>query len=178
LSSFGPELGFGRVADDASVARDNPPLPRGDEFRAFYDRTSGIAFSLAFRITSSKDLAGEVVEAAYASCWAARPGAGEPAESDLLAVVREQALNIAPIPNLVRSERDAPAYATATALRDGLAGIDPLGRRTLELAYFGGISAAQVAELMGEPVQAVRAALRRALLELGALVGHEQESRT
>ncbi|MCB9485395.1 MAG: hypothetical protein H6676_04780 [Thermoflexaceae bacterium] len=51
-------------------------------------------------------------------------------------------------------------------VQETLAEADALGRRAVQLAYFDGMDAASIAELLAEPVENVRAAMRRTLLAL------------
>ena len=166
------------MAQGSLASGTSTTLPTGEEFRAFYERTSRAAYSLALRITADSERAGAAIEAAYIETW---PSTGtDDLDGALLASVRSCALRLQPSgnANTIRSDGAIPAYTSATAIRDGLAQVDQLGRRAVELAYFGGIGVNHVAEILGQPTNLVRAAMRRALLELGSLVRDEQETRT
>lgn len=151
-------------------------LPKTDDFRAFYAETSRTAYSLALRITSNAERAGAATEAAYIATWSDRQAADD-LPGRLLAAVRSRALELqGDNPAPAQTDQPLSPYTSSTAVREGLAQVDALGRRAVELAYFGGVGVAQVAELLGQPPPAVRSAMRRALLELGSLLRDEQET--
>ncbi|MFN0096225.1 MAG: hypothetical protein ACKVVT_15800 [Dehalococcoidia bacterium] len=155
----------------------NRPQPGDDAVRAFYEQTIRTAFGLAFRITGEREAANQVCEAAYAaSCHG---GAVSEAESTFLLRVRTLAIEERAKANLrvVRSDPQQPSYEQTNAIRTGLTAVSPLARRALDLAYFGGAGVGEIAELLGEPLPSVRAALREALLTLGASVRQGQENR-
>ena len=148
-----------------------------DAFAAFYDRTCGPAFSLAFRITRDDQRAEEACEAAYAALVAAHPPAGawvEADEADLLDRVRAEGLTLQRRTLVEATDGPPPTYTDAAALRGALAGLDPEIRRALELAYFGGQSVPAIAELLGRPAEGLRAAMREALLLLGRMTRGEE----
>lgn len=147
------------------------------QFRAFYDRTSPTAYALALRITGAPDAAADTCEAAYLAAWEAGPEAGAWKDGAVFDRVRSLSFERRTGSALmVSSGGGDPSYTMATAVRDGLAKLDPLGRRAIELAYFGGLSVAEVAEIVGFPVARVRSAMRTALLDLGDLTRDQQES--
>ena len=133
-----------------------------DAFARFYDATSTAAFSVALRITGSRSAAEDVCETAYVKVWQARalPGAaGEPTGADLLAVVRDLAFEHRP------SGEPADASPTAsTAVEAALDSAGPLGRRAVELAYFGGLSVPEISSILGVTASETRTAMRAALL--------------
>ncbi|MFN8506323.1 MAG: sigma factor-like helix-turn-helix DNA-binding protein [Dehalococcoidia bacterium] len=142
-------------------------------FEAFYERTVGAAYSLALRITGDREHAAHACEGAYADAWQERAGAGAPRERDLLARVRVRALEIGAIPP--STEDEDGSYIGAKQVREVLARQQPEVRRALELAYFGGLPVSEISELLGMPAPPLRAAMRAALLELGALGRKGQE---
>jgi RNA polymerase sigma-70 factor (ECF subfamily) len=162
---------------------DTPPATGGgDAFRSFYDATSGTAFSLAFEIVGGdRRLAEEACEAAYGELWERSGRVGVNAaswdEAALLTQVRERALQASAEARVARERSAGPgaAYMKA-AVREGLEKLNPLARRALELAYFGGLPVREIAELLGEPPEVVRRAMREALLTLGALTRDPQET--
>jgi hypothetical protein len=149
----------------------------GESFDVFYAKTSRAAWGLALRITASEEASVRVCEAAYAAACAG--GAVTEGEAAFLGRVRSLALaeGGGPPPTMLRSDPRQPSYGEVTAIRAGLATVDPRGRRALDLAYYGGASVAEIAELIGEPEPTVRAALRGALLSLGQAVRQGQEGR-
>ena len=171
-----PQTSAGQPANDGRAAA--PPAVEG--FDAFYAATSSAAYSLAARITGEAEAASAACEEAYRAIWRDREGLVPSAESemDLLGRVRGAALRISHerATQPIRSATETAAYMEADAVRVGMNALDPFARRTLELAYFGGLGVAQIVELVGKPAPDVRAALRTALLTLGALSRAGQES--
>ena len=166
------------MANGSPASGTRQALPTDEDFRAFYDRTSRTGYSLALRITGDAERAGAALEASYAAVWKPASDAAE-IDGELLGRIRVEALDRRPTDGAMalRSVFAESTYTFTTAVRDGITQIDPLGRRAVELAYFGGIGVTQIAEILGEPAATVRAAMRRALLELGSLVRDEQETR-
>ncbi|MFN0147755.1 MAG: RNA polymerase sigma factor [Dehalococcoidia bacterium] len=150
------------------------------DFDAFYGRTSSRAYGLAVRIVSEPVRASKACEAAYARTWRGPSGAAD-LEPALLQHVREEALRLAradaaPAPG--RSDRADPAYIEAAAVSRALEAVEPVGRRAVTLALFGGVGVATIAEIMGEPAAVVRQALRAALLSIGEVTRTEEETGT
>ena len=148
-------------------------------FQTFYARTERAAFSLALRITGVATAAETVCELAYADCFATDSLNDELA---FLQRVRSQALMLrgASSSSVVRSLSEEPSYTEVNAIRAGLeqlGPLGPLGKRALELAYFGGLGVSDIAGLLDEPVPVVRTALREALIQLGTLVRSLEENR-
>lgn len=145
-------------------------------FQTFYARTERAAFSLALRITGVATAAETVCELAYADCFATDSLNDELA---FLQRVRSQALMLrgASSSSVVRSLSEEPSYTEVNAIRAGLEQLGPLGKRALELAYFGGLGVSDIAGLLDEPVPVVRTALREALIQLGTLVRSGEENR-
>ena len=166
------------MANGSPVEGTPRTLPNSEDFRAFYDRTSRTGYGLALRIAGNAERAGAALEASYARVWNAAAGSPD-LEHQLLAQVREEALQRR-MPGGSSDGQSVGAdstYTFTTAIRDGFAQVDPLGRRAVELAYFGGVGVTEVADILGQPATTVRAAMRRALLALGSLVHDEHETR-
>jgi len=144
-----------------------PPsdLTREQAFGRIYDLTIDAAFSLAYRITANREAASAACEAAYAAAFAdCDPAAWtQRDELDFLARVRTEALARKPS---AQSASSAASYARESAVRDLLAAADPVGRRAIELCYFGGMTAAEAAEVLGADPAAIRSAMRRVLLAI------------
>ena len=133
-------------------------------FASFYDATIGRAYGLALRITGSEDLAAQACDAAYPAAWKA----SQPAETDLFGLVRAEAL--ARKPAAPRSDAPTSSYSLRGELERRLAELDLVARRSLELAYFGGLDVTAIGELLGAEATEVRRALRRGLLHVGSAI--------
>lgn len=147
----------------------------GDSFADFYDATGSAAFSLCMKITGESVSAQEACEAAYVQFWREGPAAartGPGSEQLLLDLAREHSLAVA---RRLEPPKRIPTYPGASlpvvnirALHAGLGRLDDLSRRTLELAYFGGLALPELTQILGMPLAEVRERLREALLTLAA----------
>ena len=155
----------------------------GDRFAGFWEATSSAAFSLCMRITGDSTAAQDACEAAYIQFWregpeAARTGPGR--EQMLLDLAREHALAAArhrEPPRQLPKDRGAPsAAANVRALHAGLGRLDDFSRRTLELAYFGGLTLPELTQILGMPLAEVRQRLREASLTLAAFTRPARDS--
>jgi len=172
-----------RLADEELmplVGRKDP-----EAFEILYDRHGGAAYSLAYRIVGDRAAAEEVTQEAFISVW--RSGARFDStrgsvRSWLLSVVRNRAIDFlrsragkAPKldfddeaaleqrPATERTEEEALRRETAAELRGALAGLPGEQSKVIELAYFGGFSHSQIAELLDEPVGTIKGRMRLGL---------------
>ena len=178
LTTSGARTSDGEVSD-ASLLR---AIQAGEQeaIAALYDRYSGVAYGLAMRITGDGTLAEDVVQDAYVSVWkqAGRfdPERGQ-VKSWLLTIVHhkavdavrrrtnrnERALPEGPEEFIAahgRPEEIAEATMDAAAVREAVRAIPDDQRRTIEMAYFEGITHVEIAERMGVPLGTVKSRLR------------------
>lgn len=157
-----------------------------EAFGCFYDRTSGVLFSIARSIVRDLALAEDVLQEVYTAIWekaaAYDPALGKPI-SWAIALTRNRALD------KVRSAKRREAGARkleesffeqsdttsalapdrqelAKAVRDALQKLDPNKRQALELAFLHGLPHAEVAEALDHPLGTVKAWIRRGMIEL------------
>jgi len=159
-----------------------------EAFEALYRRYQAASYGLARRITDSASLAQEVVHEAFMALWRA-PEAFDPARGAFrtffLSLVHhravdtvrreersrrrdERTLNLEPRVGEDVAEGvvdDAWLSVRRKQVRDALTGLPEDQRTVLELAYFGGMTQARVAEALQIPLGTVKtrtmAALRR-----------------
>jgi RNA polymerase sigma-70 factor, ECF subfamily len=172
------------ASDEAVLAA----IARRDEaaVAALYDRYGALAYALAYRILRDRGAAEDVVQDVYLGVWRRaggyRPGRGS-VRTWLLASVHHRAIDRLR-GTAGRARRDVPLDAAppapagddpwraveATLLREavrqGLAGLPGEQRRALELAYYGGHTQTQIAELTGVPLGTVKGRVRMGLLKL------------
>jgi RNA polymerase sigma-70 factor (ECF subfamily) len=188
--------GSNRRTDLRTLAdEDLMALVRGGEPRAFeviFDRHSGPAFSLAYRMCGRRAMAEDVVQEAFVSLW--RSGARyDPRRGSVrnwvLGVVHNRAID-AFRRGVVREGRDVsdeglaerlPAEeetATEVARRDEarhvrakLQELPAEQRQVVELAYFGGFSHTQIAEMLHLPAGTVKGRMRLALTKMRIALG-------
>src|SRR6185312_957922 len=158
------------LADEDVMALVRDGEPRA--FEVIFDRHSGAAFSLAYRMCGRRAMAEDVVQEAFVSLW--RSGARYDARRGsvrnwVLGVVHNRAID-AFRRGVVRESRNVsdeglaerlPANeetATEVARRDEarhvrekLQELPAEQRQVVELAYFGGFTHTQIAEMLGLP---------------------------
>jgi RNA polymerase sigma-70 factor (ECF subfamily) len=164
---------------DADLVRS---MQNGDQgaIATLYDRYSGVAYGLAVRITGDRTLAEDVVQEAFVSVWKQcgrfNPARGQ-VKSWLLTIVHHRAID-AVRRRTNRAERALPegpdefiaqhgrpdeladATLDAVALRDAVNAVPEDQRRTIEMAYFEGLTHVEIAQRMGVPLGTVKSRLR------------------
>jgi RNA polymerase sigma-70 factor, ECF subfamily len=165
-------------------------LVRQGEPRAFetiYDRHGGAAFSLAYRMVGNRPAAEDVVQEAFLSIWRSRlryEAERGSVRSWILGIVHHRTID-ALRRNLVHDRRrtsaegieerhEAPERTDVEAARreearNVRAALDELpGEQTqvIELAYFGGFTHTQIAEMLNMPIGTVKGRMRLGLDKL------------
>jgi RNA polymerase sigma-70 factor (ECF subfamily) len=170
-------------------------LVRDGDARAFeviFDRHGGPAFSLAFRMCARRTMAEDVVQEAFLSVW--RSGgrydhARGSVRSWVLGVVHNRAVDAfrhatakegrdvsdrpdeTGIASPERTEVEASRREEGRELRGALARLPLEQRRVIELAYFGGFTHNQIAELLELPAGTVKGRMRLGLAKLRVALG-------
>lgn len=149
-----------------------------------YDRYGRIAYALAYRILGEPGSAEDVVHDGFISAWRGaasyRPERGN-VRGWLLSIVHHRAVDVlrrkttfrpAPLEAAEQRPADDDTAETATrnvehaTVRAALEALPPAQRRTIELAYFGGYTHVELAELMGVPLGTVKGRMRIGLQKL------------
>ncbi len=169
--------------DDATLLR---AIAEGqqDGLLALYDRYNRMAFGLAYRILGDAALAEEVVQDAFLSIWNhARRFVFErgSARSWILTIVRNRALDqlrrrqsrptFEPLDpagraNPVQLDDEAVARLRGEEVRTAVANLPTDQRVVVELAYFEGLTHAEIAERLGIPLGTVKSRLWLGLAKL------------
>jgi RNA polymerase sigma-70 factor (ECF subfamily) len=162
-------------------------LVQGGDARAFellYDRHGRAAFSLAYRMVGNRVNAEDITQEAFLSIWRSRlryDQARGSVRTWVLGIVHNRAID-GLRRNLVhdrrretmdgveerheapeRTDLEAARREEARSVRSALSILPEDQRRTIELAYFGGFSHSQIAELLGEPIGTVKGRMRLGL---------------
>lgn len=172
-----------RLADEELmplVGRKDP-----EAFEVLFDRHGGAAYSLAYRVVGDRAAAEEVTQEAFISVW--RSGARFDAargsvRSWLLSIVRNRAIDFlrsraGKAPKLTfddesaleqrpakeRTEEEALKRETAGELRGALDNLPDEQAKVIELAYFGGFSHSEIANLLNLPMGTVKGRMRLGL---------------
>ena len=149
-----------------------------------YDRYGRLAYALAYRILGEPGAAEDVVQDAFISAWRGaasyRRERGNP-RGWLLSIVHHRAVDVlrrktafrsAPLEVAERRAADEDTAAMAErnveqqSIRIALQGLPEAQRRTIELAYFGGYTHVELAELMGVPLGTVKGRMRIGLQKM------------
>ena len=165
--------------DDASLLRSIQRGGRG-AFAALYDRHASAAFGLAVKITGDRGIAEDVVQDAFLALWKQAPRfdpqRGQ-VKSWLLTIVHHRAVDVVrrragrperALPDGAeeylaapgRPDEEAIAAMDAAAVRDAVSLIPQDQRKTVEMAYFAGMTHVEIAEATGVPLGTVKSRLR------------------
>jgi RNA polymerase sigma-70 factor, ECF subfamily len=161
-------------------------------FEVVFDRHAGLALSLAYRICGRRATAEEAVQEAFLSLW--RSGARyDPTRGSVrswvLGVVHNRAVD-ALRRHAVRDSRDvgdaslaervparelteveAARREESSRVRGALGELPAEQRQVIELAYFGGFSQSEIAEMLGAPLGTVKGRMRLGLTRLRMQLG-------
>src|SRR4029077_5002033 len=151
---------------------------------ALYDRYGRLAYALAYRILGESEAAEDAVQDAFISAWRGaasyRRERGNP-RGWLWSIVHHRAVDVLrrktafrPAPLEVAEQRAADEDTAAMAERNvaqqtvrlALQTLPDAQRRTIELAYFGGYTHVELAELMGVPLGTVKGRMRIGLQKM------------
>jgi len=149
-----------------------------------YDRYGRLAYALAYRILGESVGAEDVVHDAFLSAWRGattyRRERGN-ARGWLMSIVHHRAVDIlrrktafrpAPLEAAAQKASDEDTAVSAErnveqqGVRRALLDLPEAQRRTIELAYFGGYTHAELAELMGVPLGTVKGRMRIGLQKM------------
>lgn len=174
---------------------------RNDEsaIEALYARYGAACFSLARRILDDAQLAEDVVQQVFLALWTGSgydPGRGA-VSTWLLSVTHHKAVDALRRESTRRKrlageqallelraagpgpEDEAWARLRAERTRDALRGLPAEQREVLLLAYYGGYTQREIAELTGLPIGTVKsrtlAAMRRLRGRLSGIAGPDEE---
>jgi RNA polymerase sigma-70 factor (ECF subfamily) len=156
-------------------------------FELLYDRHGGAAFSLAYRMMGNRVAAEDVAQEAFLSIWRSRlryqPERGS-VRTWVLGIVHHRAID-ALRRSIVHDRRrvevegieekheapeltdvEAARREEARSVRGALESLPEEQSRVIELAYFGGFSHSQIAEMLEMPVGTVKGRMRLGLEKL------------
>jgi len=180
------------VADEELIGR----VREGDAvaFEVILDRHGAAAFSLAYRMCGRRAAAEDVVQEAFLSIW--RSGmryerSRGSVRGWVLGVVRNKAVDAfrreavksgrdvhddtaaERLPGGERTDTEVERRDDAERVRGALGGLPTDQRRVIELAYFGGFTHNQIAELLELPTGTVKGRMRLGLKKLRLSLGGE-----
>jgi RNA polymerase sigma-70 factor (ECF subfamily) len=176
-----------RLADE-----DLMPLVQSGEARAFevlYERHSTAAFSLAYRMCGTRGLAEDVTQEAFLAVWrsgARYDRARGSVRTWLLGIVHNRAIDALRrgavhdrrrsadetaaerLPAAERTEVEAARRDEAQAVRELMDTLPEEQSRVIELAYFGGFTHREIAEMLDAPIGTIKGRMRLGLEKMRA----------
>jgi RNA polymerase sigma-70 factor, ECF subfamily len=176
-------------------------LVQGGDARAFemiYERHGSAAFSLAYRIVGSRVGAEEVSQEAFLNIW--RSGgrydrAKGSVRTWVLGIVHHRAidhLRRAVVHDrrrasdegmderfeaVERTDVEVARRDEARAVRSAIQTLPPDQCQVIELAYFGGFTHTEIAEMLDAPIETVKGRTRLGLKKLGVQLGSGKVTR-
>lgn len=166
-------------------------------FEVVYDRHAGAAFSLAYRMCGARQLAEEVVQEAFLSIWrsgARYDGRRGSVRTWILGITHHRAID-ALRRGVVRDrhrasdegieERFEAGERTdvevarreqALEVRGALERLPDDQRRAIELAYYGGFTQSEIAEMLGVPIGTVKGRMRLGMEKLRGVLAPPAEA--
>ena len=178
---------------DIAALRDEELLgliAHGDEqaLGALYDRHGRLVFAIALRVTGDRLTAEEVTQDVFQIVWqqtAAFRAASGTVPAWIIGITRHRAIDRIRSQRHKARQRDSPIDDTVAAVltdtadvadeaairsdvRAALGSLPVEQRQVLELAYYGGLTAGEIASSIGTPIGTVKTRLRLGLTKLRA----------
>jgi RNA polymerase sigma-70 factor (ECF subfamily) len=180
----------GALADEDLM----PLVARGDTgaFEAIFERHAGVAYSLAYRICGSRAIAEESFQEAFLSIWrnGARYDQGRGSvRTWVLGIVHNRsidALRRASVHQRRRADDEGIAERfeagertdvevtrreEVRTIRAALDGLPQEQCRVIELAYYGGFTHTEIADMLDAPIGTVKGRMRLGLEKLRLALG-------
>src|SRR3954447_10462605 len=172
-----------------------PLMARGDAraFEAIYERHGGAAYSLAYRMTGSRSAAEDVTQEAFLSLWRSGAhydrGRGS-VRTWVLGIVHHRAIDALRRTSVHarrraddetaaerleapdRVEEDVARSDEAKIVRNAMEILPADQLKVIELAYFGGFTHVEIAEMLDSPVGTVKGRMRLGLKKMREALSH------
>lgn len=184
-----------RTSGDVAALRDEELLAlivRRDSaaLGAIYDRYGRLVFTIALRITGDRETAEEVTQDVFQNVWQSAGGFQASSGSFsawLMGISRHRAIDATrsrryrarareedlsfdyPTDDSNSPENQADARLLRETVYAALSELPLAQRQAIELAYYGGLTRAEIAERLGEPLGTVKTRLRLGMQKLKVL---------
>ncbi len=177
---------LGRPTDSELVRR----MQGGDEaaLELLYGRYGGLIFTLAIRIVGDPELAREVLQDTFLKSWNGSESYDERRGRVpwwLMGIARNRAIDIlrsrshqarmreydrlsAQAPDA--NDRGVDVLGVRQEVVEALGTLTAVQRQTIELAYYGGLTQAEIARQLGEPLGTIKSRTRDAMDRLRTLL--------
>jgi RNA polymerase sigma-70 factor, ECF subfamily len=182
-----------RLADEEVMVllRDGNP----DAFEVIYDRHGGAAFSLAYRMVGDRNVAEDITQEAFLSMWRSRVRFDRERGSVrawVLGIVHHRTIdalrrNVAhdrrrtTVEGLEerqeapeRTEVEVARRDEAREVREAMQTLPGEQLEVVRLAYFGGFTHTQIAEMLDQPVGTVKGRMRLGLEKMRRALAPEE----
>src|SRR5919106_3826084 len=164
-------------------------------FELVYERHATAAFSLAYRMTGTRNVAEDVVQEAFLSLWrsgARYDRARGSVRTWVLGIVHHRAIDALRRATVhdrrragdegieerfeapERTDVEVARREEAVTVRAALGGLPADQVQVIELAYFGGFTHTEIAEMLDAPVGTVKGRMRLGLKKLRERLAHGQ----
>jgi RNA polymerase sigma-70 factor (ECF subfamily) len=170
---------------------------RGDAraFEVIYERHSGAAFSLAYRMMGTRSGAEDVTQDAFLSMWrsgARYDRARGSVRTWVLGIVHHRAIDALRRATVhdrrragdegieerfeatERTDVEAARREEAGTVRNALSSLPADQCQVIELAYFGGFTHTEIADMLDAPVGTIKGRMRLGLKKMRAQLGEGQ----
>ena len=163
---------------------------------SFYDFTSRWVFGLALRILADVAEAEEVTLDVYMQVWdkavdydherstpsawllmLTRSRAIDRLRSNAKRNYREESLEIDPSNSVAEPEERLLFVEKSRIIQDALSKLTPQQRKSIELAYFYGLTQTEISSRLGQPLGTVKSWIRLGMLKLREILGSFDASR-
>lgn len=152
-----------------------------DAMASFFDRYSGLVYSIAMRVLNDSGEAEDVMQEIFIQIWQ-DPGKFVSGRGSLggwlVVVARNRAIDrlrrrkpsdpveLFALPSSVNLDRESERALLLERVRGVMAGLPLEQRQSVELAFFDGLSHSEIAEKTGEPLGTVKTRIRLALIAI------------
>jgi RNA polymerase sigma-70 factor, ECF subfamily len=164
-------------------------------FEVIFDRHAGAGFSLALRMCGRRALAEDIVQEAFLSLWRSGSGydrARGSVRSWVLSAVHNRAVDALRrtgakagrdvsdeglaerLPARDATDAEVERREESRRVRGALDELPPDQRQVIELAYFGGLSHSQIAEMLELPPGTVKGRMRLGLTKMRHALGEAE----
>jgi len=156
-------------------------------FEILYERHSGAAFSLAYRMVGTRGVAEDVVQEAFLNLW--RSGARYErtrgsVRTWVLGIVHHRAIDALRRATVhekrrtgdegieerlearERTDVEAARREEARSVRTAMETLPPEQCQVIELAYFGGFSHSEIADILDAPIGTIKGRMRLGLIKM------------
>ncbi len=180
------ERSLHRTAVNARDVDDMGLLTRmqsGDQeaMAAFFDRYSTMVYSVALRVLKDSSEAEDVMQEVFVQVWR-NPGAFVSGRGSLggwlVVVSRNRAIDVlrrrrpsdsvdlVTLPSGTNLAHQAEQAAVLSKVREAMLALPDEQKKSVELAFFEGLSHSEIAEKTGEPLGTVKTRIRLALISI------------